>query len=355
MFAKRCLAALIAWAVIVSPAIAADWDQITIHGYSSFEFERQIETEGEGAGDANGSFDADLIDLVLGFQVSDRLRAAMDITWEHGAASEDGRGNVALEYGFAEYTVSDLFKIRVGKMFTPFGIFNEIHTAKPAFLTVKEAPSTNKPKRIVAGAYRFFPRWGTGIGFQGEGIFHDRSFDYDVVIANGEQDNSNPFEEDDNIAKSVTARFRIDATPALKIGVSVYYDHITEPGFDAIWSHGLQMEYLKRRLRVLTEVVLGRKDLAAGGSLDQLGWFVQPSFHFDNGVTPYLQYGYIDPDLDTNNDAGFDLIIGVNYEVSPFFMIKVENNYFKGDSASSLGAFPGSSYNEIKAAVVLGF
>jgi hypothetical protein len=355
MLGRWSCVALLAWAVMGGPALAAEWDEITINGYASFEFERQIEGAGEGDGDPNGSFDADLIDLVLGFQVSDRLRVAMDVTWEHGSATDDDRGNVALEYGFAEYALSDLIKFRVGKMFTPFGIFNEIHTAKPAFLAVKESPATNKPERIVDGAYRFFPRWGTGIGLQGEGMIRNRSFDYDLFISNGEQDNTNPFEEDDNIAKAFAARFRVEPTQNLRVGASFYYDHITEPGFDAIWSYGLQFQYEALRLRVLAEAVLGRKELTAGGSIDQLGWFVQPSFHFGNGVTPYVQFGHIDPDRSASDDTGFNFIVGVNFEVSPWFMIKLENSYFKGDAGSSLGAFPGRDYNEIKAALVVGF
>ena len=101
------------------------------------------------------------------------------MTWEHGAATEDDRGNVALEYGFVEYAVSDLLKVRFGKMFTPFGIFNEIHTAKPAFLSVKEAAGTNKPERIVEAGYRFFPRWGTGIALRGDGVLGGKDFDYE--------------------------------------------------------------------------------------------------------------------------------------------------------------------------------
>lgn len=115
---------------------------LTINGYSSFEYEKLLGDEGKG--DPNGSFDADLFDLVLNITPTDRLRIASDITFEHGAASEDNRGNVAVEYAFGEYTVMNALRFRASKMFTPFGIYNEIHTAKPAFLTVKEPLSTNK-------------------------------------------------------------------------------------------------------------------------------------------------------------------------------------------------------------------
>ena len=85
-----------------SPVDGIDPDQITINGYTSFEVEKQIERASEGGGDPNLSFDADLFDLVFNFRVADKIRAAADMSWEHGAATEDGRGNVALEYGFSE-------------------------------------------------------------------------------------------------------------------------------------------------------------------------------------------------------------------------------------------------------------
>ena len=59
-------------------------DKLTINGYSSFEFEKMFDDKGKG--DPNGSYDADLFDLVLNFTPTDRLRIAADLTWEHGAA-----------------------------------------------------------------------------------------------------------------------------------------------------------------------------------------------------------------------------------------------------------------------------
>ncbi len=353
---RRVISLAVVCLLATTPIFGIDWEKLSINGYTSFEFEKQLEPEGEGAGDPNGSFDADAIDLVFNFQVSDKIRAATDLTWEHGAATEDGRGNVAIEYAFVEYTFTDLLKVRVGKMFTPFGVFNQIHTAKPAFLAVKEAASTNKPERITEDAERFFPRWGAGIALQGDGTMGSMPFDYDFLLANGEQDNSNPFEEDDNKSKSVTARFRLEPTDSLQVGASIYYDKFTEGStLDSMHSEGIEIEWQRERVRVLGEAVFGTQSLEAGGEKTQIGWFIQPSYHFDNGVTPYLRYDWVDPDTDRPDDEGSDLIVGVNWEMSRWFMVKVENNWFKGGADSSLGQFPGRGYNEIKAAVVLGF
>jgi hypothetical protein len=339
--------------VLAQPLHAQYTSKLTINGYSGFEFEKQIEEEGDG--DPNGSFDADLFDLVLNFQVTDKIRVSSDLTWEHGTATEDDFGNVAVEYAFVEYAFSDLLKVRVGKMFVPFGIYNEIHTAKPAFLSVKEPASTNKAERIVEDAFRFYPRWGAGIALHGDGLIQDRGFSYDLFLSNGDQSETNPFEEDNNGAKAVTGRFRVEPTDALEVGTSLYFDQPDSDGVSSLKSSGLELRYQARSWKLWAELAFGWLEPEEGDDVLQVGWYLQPSYEFENGLSPYFRLERVDPSTDVEGDHGYDVIVGVNYEVSGGFMIKFENNYFKGASGSSLAQFPGASYNEIKAAVVLGF
>lgn len=324
-------------------------DKISINGYTSFEYERQIESN--GFGDTNGSFDADLFDLVLNIQVTDRLRVAADITWEHGSATEDDFGNVALEYGFSEYAFSNLFKLRAGKMFTPFGFFNEIHTAKPAYLSVKEAGSTNKPKNIIKGASRFYPRWGVGLALQGNSMIDGHSIDYNLMISNGDQDDTNPFEEDNNTGKAAAFRTRYHATDNIQLGYSFYYD---DGSPTQSTSHGLQFEYVHDDFRLLGEGVWGGIDSLANRDFNHYGWFLQPSYSFGNGLTPYFRFEHYDPDTAISNDHGFDAILGINFNYNGL-IFKLENNYYFGPDDSTLGSLPGNSYNEIKGAIVVGF
>jgi len=340
-------------AASATPLRAQYTSKLTINGYSGFEFEKQIEEEGNG--DPNGSFDADLFDLVLNFQVTDAIRVSTDLTWEHGTATEEDFGNVAVEYAFVEYAFSDLMKVRVGKMFIPFGIYNEIHTAKPAFLSVKEPASTNKAERIVDDAFRFYPRWGAGIAVHGDGLIGERGFSYDLFLSNGDQSETNPFEEDNNGAKAVTGRFRFEPSESIEVGTSFYHDKPDSDGVGSLTSSGFELRYQARAWKLWAELDFGWLEPQEGDQLLQVGWYLQPSYEFESGLTPYLRLERIDPSTDVANDHGYDVIAGLNYEVSGGFMIKIENNYFKGASGSSLAEFPGASYNEIKAAVVLGF
>jgi hypothetical protein len=338
----------------LSPALADELgDRIRINGYANFEFEKQLGDD--GFGDKNGSFDDDQLDLVFNVQATDRIRVAMDLSWEHGTATEDDRGNQALEYGFVEYTFSDAFKVRAGKMLTPFGIFNEIHTAKPAFITVKEASSLNKTERIVKDAFHYYPRWGAGIGFHGDvALGGNDNLTYDVLVANGEQDHTNPFEEDDNAVKSVTARVRFEPSEKFRCGNSFYFDK-DDTSFGRIWSDGVELEAQWKGLRIWSEAALGHLKNPQGLTTKQVSFYIQPSWHFEKGVSPYLRLERVDPNTEIADDQGWDFIAGINWEAAKNFMLKAENNHFHGGAASSLGSLPGHGYNEIKASVSLGF
>ena len=351
---KRLLPAALLPLVLAASVQAQELgDRVVINGYTNFEFEKQISKEGNG--DKKGSFDADQIDLVFNITVSERVRVSIDLSWEHGTATEVPRGNQALEYGFVEYALSDKLKLRFGKMHTPFGVFNEIHTAKPAFLTVKEAPSLNKNSRIVDGGYLFYPRWGAGIGAHGDTVVHGMDLTYDVLVANGDSEAVNPFELDENSSKSLTARVRLDVTDNIRVGYSFYHDRFSSTSFTTIQSHGLEAELSLARFRVLAEVAVGSLGKVGGGAQKQIGWYVQPSLHLQHGITPYLRVDNFNPNRQLEGLDGRDYLIGVNIELAKNFQLKLEDNNFRGGSNSSLAKFPGNGYHEFKSALVLGF
>ncbi len=341
-------------------------DSFRVDGYSSFEFEKMLSKEGNG--DANGSFDADLFDIVVNWRGSDRLRVAADVTWEHGAASEDGRGNVAVEYAFAEYTVKDWLRLRAGKMFTPFGIYNEIHTAKPAFLSVKEPWATNKNDKL-GSPMRFYPRWGAGVALLGNGVAPGGvAWDYVVAATNGEQESTNPFEEDDNKQKALQGRVRVHLLDQLELGASAYLDWLTELdpttgdptsgrtdqvtwGAHAIWRStfgpGFELEYVHGSLKPST-TALGPKITGQGATA--MVWWT-----FFDRLTPYARAEWLDPNGDVSNDRALLLLGGVNVRVPGGLVLKAELDKYKFQEANPEYDGGLGDYVELKAAVVVGF
>jgi len=323
---------------------AAPMDEIQINGYTSFEYEKNLDGDG---GDKYGSFDADLFDLVLNLQVTPNLRVATDITWEHGAASEDGRGNVAMEYGFPEYTIYPWLKVRAGKMFTYFGIYNEIHTAKPTTLTVKEPLSTNKNDKIGSDI-RFYPRWSTGIAILGDIPMEDDEAEYIIQISNGEQEETNPYEEDNNSFKALSASANYTFDEVVKVGSSVYWDRISDEA--EVLSVGIQAEYMAESFLVELEIVAGYV-----GTYDKTyryGYTALVGYTFYEFLTPYFRYEMYDPDEDAPKDLSFLFVYGINLMIDEGFYLKTELNTFNSQHKALV---ENGYYTELKAALVLGF
>lgn len=359
---RMTLVILLLIAVFGTTQVCAQFgDRILINGYSSFEFEKQFGDEGKG--DPNASFDADLFDLVLNVYATNRLRVAADFSWEHGTATEDGRGNAVVEYAFGEYTVTEQFRLRAGKMFTHFGIYNEIHTAKPAFLTVKEPLSTNKNEKFGSDI-RFYPRWATGIAALGNVAVGESDLDYIVQITNGEQelqDLTNPFEEDDNTGKAISGRVRFSPSRSLQIGASFHTDGFTELdslGEDSgertsILSYGAHVEFNADVFGVEAEVVSGSIEPSFADKRSRMGYTAMVYAPIQEIVTPYLRYEFLDPDKDVDDDTASMFVYGLNFQVDDGLFVKVElNSVSSGDNN---GRFNGKSYTELKAAVAIGF
>lgn len=359
------VACLLASALLWPVAAAAQASEPTpvsemfrLNGYSSFEFERQFGDEGKG--DPNGSFDADLFDLVLNFTPVPRLRVSSDLTWEHGAASEDGRGNVAVEYAFAEFAAKDWLKFRAGKMFTAFGIYNEIHTAKPAFLSVKEPLSTNKNDKFGSDG-RFYPRWQTGIAALGNAHVSSVNLDYIVQLSNGEQESTNPFEEDDNESKAVTARVRVQPTQQITVGASLYTDRLTEydgdgnatGGSTRLLSYGAELSWTHASFGLELEYVGGYVDASDKPRQNRRALTAMASYTIREHFTPYFRYEWLDPDSGVSADNAQLFIYGINVRVVKALYLKADLDTVKAGAANS--RFEGRDYTELKLAATVGF
>jgi hypothetical protein len=348
-------AATLLWAL---PAQAQLSDRITVNGYSSLEFEKLLDDD--GTGDPNGSLDADLFDLVLNITPAPRFRVAADLTWEHGTATEEDFGNVAIEYAFVEYDVKDWLKLRAGKMFTHFGIYNEIHTAKPAFLSVKEPLSTNKNEKFGSDL-RFYPRWGSGLAVLGNGHAASVDIDYVVQLTNGMQDDTNPFEEDDNVQKALGARVRVHPGRRVSVGASFYSDRLTERddegedlgGRTRVLSYGAHATFTPGALGFEAEYVRGHLDASSGPGMRRQGSTAMVYYRIRDRFTPYLRYDFLDPNGGVEDDQAHMFVYGVNVRVAQGLYVKADLNTVRSGKANQ--RFEGTPFTEFKAAVAAGF
>jgi len=350
-------------------SLHADWtDKITMNGYFNVEFEDKISGEYDGRFvDEHASFDSDMLDIILNIQVTDRVRIAVDFSWEHGSQSEVDKGNIGYEYAFAEYTFSDPIKIRIGKMFTAFGIYNEIHTAKPSLIILKEPNTTNKMYFISKDKYEqtlFYPRWGTGVALLGNTKVSNIPVDYILQVINGDLSygvDGNEYNKDDNNHKAIVARVRADISNDLQIGASYYHDIMqnydsndVSIGEMEVSSYGVQMIWhINNDFRFEAEYVTGTLDVQNITSFRRSGYSILPSYYITDNINLYFLYSQADPNHSKAQDSVTNIAPGINIEVDTNVFIKVDVLNVQSQKNNTI--YAGDSYSEFRAALSIGF
>ncbi len=326
-------------------------EHLRINGYGSVEYEYNLSDQGRG--DRHGSFDSDGFDLVLNFTPAERFRIAADLNWEHGTAIEDGYGNIGYEYVFAEYALADYLKIRAGKQFISFGIYNEIHTAKPAFLAVKEPSSTVRTDR-VGSPVLFYPRWGTGLSFTGNYTLGNIPFDYIVQVTNGEHPYDNPYEKDYDVSKALNGRIRAVAyeSNALDINAGASY-YIDNGDSLELSSWGVQLQVEAGALTAEFEYMAGSYTPIRATSITRNGYYLQAGYLIGDRYTPYARWEAHDPNTSIDKDMANTLVLGVNMRVNDYLFLKAEANRFLSETANS--RLRGVNYTELKTSISFGF
>ncbi len=337
-------------------------DVLKLNGFFSFSYEQQLGHKGDG--DPNGSFDMNLFDLMIAILPVDNVRLSADVSFEHGPQTEDGLGNVNLAFAFVEYTFTEPLKLRAGKFFVPFGIYNELHNAEPTWMTVNEPRSTNKNTKLGA-AWRFFPRWGAGIEVLGNGRIAGRDFDYVLLLSNGDIDSehSNAFEEDDNAQKAVTGRVRFWPVKDIELGASVYRDVMTEydeegeatGGRIDLLSYGAQATWKRADLGVELEYVGGYYDPSAGDRVNRYGLSALVHYTFGGRFTPYLEWQFFDPDTDAGGDGANLYVYGLRTMITEALQLKVEMDTFDAGRENPRFADGNNRFTEFTAAIVYRF
>jgi hypothetical protein len=351
---------LLALALLVSPAaLLADDNRLTFNGYMNVESDYQPTKY--GLGDKNFSIDADVLELLLNYKADDNFRVSGALDFEHGTDAEFNQGHLTTGWLFLEYAFSDRLKLRAGKMLVPFGFFNEIHGAKNLFLARDEARATLKPQKIAKNAFRYAPKWETGLEAFGRlAINKKQSIDYLVMVGNGYQTETNPYEQDNNDKKSVTARVLYQPTDELSIGVSGYSDFLSQDsGGGTRWgrqkSLGTFVHYNAERWKILYEINQGRMRVPGGTTTArELGQAAEVGYALAHHITPYVQVQNVTTHLNSTTEQARAYIAGFDYAVG-HFVFKLQDAEWSGSSPNKKFNFPGRRYNELNIALFYAF
>lgn len=333
--------------------------------------ETGLQTTADGKGDPHGSLDVDVAELLV-MARRGPLRGSIALDVEHGADTERGLGTVNLGFGFLEYSFADSIRLRAGKILNSFGFYNEIHSVKSGYPSVKEASSTLKPFRLSGNGFRYSPKWEAGLSALGSVAVGTGSIDYVVSVANGENIvagsgqpdayDTNPYDSDNNVDKSVTGRVRYTPLEGLSVGGSFYRAGLTEVAAGVeqdgeLVSLGGFVHYAEGDWNVLAEVNHGRLDpTSGGGRVTELGWVGSVGYRIDERWMPFAQLERLTTSRGGVEDWGLAAVVGVDMTPMEGLLIKLEYDHFQGSASNSrLGPLPHRAYGEVKGALCAAF
>ncbi|MCP5103878.1 MAG: hypothetical protein GY950_10890 [bacterium] len=134
-------------------------DKIQLNGFISQGYLLSTHNDFIPESAKNGSFEFSELGLTFSVDVSKKLRLGFQmLARDFGPI---GNHKIELAWGFADYRFSDAFGLRVGKIKTPMGLYNEIRDTDPLF------PVVILPQSIYDESFRSVFIAYNGIGIYG--------------------------------------------------------------------------------------------------------------------------------------------------------------------------------------------
>ena len=329
-----------------------------------------------GYGEIHGNFtegsESDKVDfhrlvLYLGYDFADWIKFHSETELEH-AFVYDKNGEISIEQAYIDFLLSDNFNIRAGRLLTPIGIINKTH--EPTLFNGVERPNFSK--------YIIPTTWSSdGVGFFGS---LNPSLSYEAyVVAGLDGDSFTPSGIRDGRIKSkqslneVAFTGRLDYRPfeeafansnqSLRLGLSGYFGGLDnkdggggtgKDGEIAMTSADFEYSISKFDFRgvIANTNIDGARDFGGGVAEEMFGWYLEGAYHFwpDEWKTDKLKKSdatvfvrYEEYDTQHNMPSGVartlgkdkeELTFGVNFYLTPNFVIKVDYQIINSDAAT---------------------
>ena len=316
--------------ILLTPDVYSETKAPIFNGYFTLEYE----VANKNVSSRRGTFDLRHFNLISKYHVSRKSIVFGEIEWEHGPDFEDDGavGGIKLERGWFEYAFSSKFKLRAGKFLTPFGNYNIVHDATPAYTTTI-LPLSLYGKHGSRG--RLFSKFSLGVMINGAFSNDKWESEYSLLLTNGR--GNNPYEVDDNANKGIGASFSIlDVGGTVQFTATAYRDRNNENGLntrEAAYSGSLRFWF--NQFKVESEGALFRLETGnnTGLYINKLGGYIQCEYTIRNKFTPVVRFDLFDPDNKSGDDLETVLTVGMNLALDQKTFLKSEIHFHEfGDN-----------------------
>jgi len=307
---------------------------VMIGGYADVEYVKTNDTA------MMGGFRMHHLSLMFKKQVSDDLKFFSEFEYEDGPWMDgtDGANAILVEALNFDYSFSNATTIRVGRFFTPAGIWSVDHY--PPFVSTQD-----KPQHIRL----IFPQLTDGVSLTGNHAVGDAFLSYNLYAGNGETSNFNGKQDSNrDLAKGLRVNLSLPFAQVLDIGATYYTEKMTDPALGAVdpasdkqafgvhakirqGNVGVQAEYADGKYEP-TVVVVPAATLAP--VYHRKGYYAQLSYDIDQWTVGY-RYDFYDPDSNAALDNTKINSLIVNYHVDKNTVLKWEHHLLNLEDPAS--------------------
>ena len=280
--------------------------------------------------------------LFFGHEFSDSIRFFSEFELEHSIAGEGKSGEVELEQAYVEVDINETISAKVGLFLIPVGIINETHEP-PAFYGVER---NGVEKNIIPATW-----WEAGVAFNYKptgGLSIDGAVTSGLLVDDGYKIRSGRQKVAKANAENLayTGRIKYTAIIGLELAGTVQYQTDIKQGTASDKAEAILLEaHAIYQIDDFTiRALYARWDIEgdeakALGRDEQTGWYVEPSYAFNEKVGVFARYAEYDNNAGNSADTAVESTsVGVNYYLH-------ENVVLKADYENLGGAKDSKGFN----------
>ncbi len=308
----------------------------TVGGYGELHYNNYKDSDAE--------IDFHRFVLFFGHEFSDSVRFFSEFELEHSIAGEGKSGEVELEQAYVEVDINEATSSMVGLFLIPVGILNETHEPTTFYGVERNGVEKNIIPATwweAGAAFNYKPSGGLSIdGAVTSGLLVGD----DYKVRGGRQKVAEANAE--NLA--YTGRVKYTAITGLELAATVQYQtDITQGGanfngpIDTADATLLEAHAIYQVNNFTVRALYARWDIngdeaAALGRDEQTGWYIEPSYAFNEKVGVFARYAEYDNNAGNSDSTAVESTsVGVNYYIHEDVVLKADYENLAGAKDSS--------------------
>lgn len=269
--------------------------KLRMRGFSDIGYHATV-TDNED----NNAFTLGAVDLFITSKISDRVSFLAETVFEFDA--DTNSVEFELERANLKYSISDIFNIKIGRMHTPLGYWNQAFHHGVWLQTTIFRPLIYLFEDDDGG---FLPVHSVGIEFLGtlELAAFDLEYNFDVLNGRGRTitEIQNVADKNDSKAINLLLSLKPHFVKGLKLGANIYFDTIPPNPDDPLRVDRIEERivggyatYMHDGIELLGEVFnIYHDDKTSGNDFDTLGLYFQAGYEI-NDFKPYYRFDFFD-------------------------------------------------------------